>query len=84
MIVERFAEIDPVEMPAVLVAGHGPFAWGRDADESVKNAVAVEAVAEMAIGTMSIRHDAPALESYVLQKHYQRKHGADAYYGQKE
>jgi len=83
VIVERFAEIDPLEMPAVLVAGHGPFAWGKNADDSVKNAVALEAVAEMAIGTMLIRRDAPALESYVLQKHYQRKHGADAYYGQK-
>ncbi|MBL7041065.1 MAG: L-ribulose-5-phosphate 4-epimerase AraD [Pirellulaceae bacterium] len=82
VIVERFAEMDPLEMPAVLVAGHGPFAWGKNASDSVKNAVALEAVAEMAIGTMSIRRDAPALESYVLQKHYQRKHGADAYYGQ--
>jgi L-ribulose-5-phosphate 4-epimerase len=84
VIVERFAEIDPLEMPAVLVAGHGPFAWGKDAGGSVKNAVALEAVAEMAIGTMSIRRDAPALESYVLQKHYRRKHGANAYYGQKK
>lgn len=84
VIVERFAEINPLEMPAVLVAGHGPFAWGKNANESVKNAVALEAVAEMAIGTVSIRRDAPVLESYVLQKHYQRKHGADAYYGQKE
>lgn len=84
VIVERFAEMDPMEMPAVLVAGHGPFAWGKNANESVKNAVALEAVAEMAIGTMSIRRDAPVLESYVLQKHYQRKHGANAYYGQKE
>jgi L-ribulose-5-phosphate 4-epimerase len=48
VIVERFAEIDPLEMPAVLVAGHGPFAWGRNADASVENAVALEAVAEMA------------------------------------
>lgn len=84
VIVERFAEINPLEMPAVLVGGHGPFAWGKNADDSVKNAVALEAVAEMAIGTMSIRRDAPVLESYVLQKHYQRKHGANAYYGQKE
>jgi len=84
VIVERFADVDPLEMPAVLVAGHGPFAWGKNADDSVKNAVALEAVAKMAIGTMSIRPDAPVLESYVLQKHYQRKHGAHAYYGQKE
>ena len=84
VIVERFADVDPLEMPAVLVAGHGPFAWGKNADDSVKNAVALEAVAKMAIGTMSIRPDAPVLESYVLQKHYQHKHGAHAYYGQKE
>jgi len=84
VIVERFSEIDPLEMPAVLVAGHGPFTWGKNAGDSVKNAMALEAVAEMAIGTMSIRRDAPALESYVLQKHYQRKHGADAYYGQRK
>jgi len=82
VIVERFAELKPLEMPAVLVAGHAPFAWGRDAAESVVNAVALEAVARRAIGTMMIRGDAPSLESYVLNKHYQRKHGADAYYGQ--
>lgn len=82
VIVERFAEIDPVEMPAALVAGHAPFIWGKDAADSVKNAVALEAVAEMAIGTTTLRGDAPTLEPYVLEKHYQRKHGPDAYYGQ--
>jgi L-ribulose-5-phosphate 4-epimerase len=70
-------------MPAVLVAGHAPFAWGKDAAESVKNAVALEAVAEMALGVLRLRPDAPLLESYVLDKHYRRKHGPDAYYGQK-
>jgi len=83
VIVERFAEINPLEIPAVVVAGHAPFTWGKSAAESVKNAIALEAVAEMAIGTMVIRPDAPTLESYVLDKHYQRKHGANAYYGQK-
>jgi L-ribulose-5-phosphate 4-epimerase len=83
VIRERFADLDPAAMPAVLVAGHGPFAWGRNAAESVKNAVALEAVAEMALGTWQIRRDAPLLESYVLDKHYRRKHGPDAYYGQK-
>ncbi|NQU25574.1 MAG: L-ribulose-5-phosphate 4-epimerase AraD [Candidatus Nealsonbacteria bacterium] len=83
VIVERFAEIDPVSMPAVLVAGHGPFAFGHSAGDSVVNAVALEAVAEMALGTIALRRDAPRLESYVLQKHYDRKHGAGAYYGQK-
>jgi len=84
VVVERFARLDPLEMPAVLVAGHAPFAWGADAAESVVNAVALEAVAEMAIGTAIIRANAPPLESHVLDKHYQRKHGPNAYYGQKE
>ncbi len=82
VIVERFASLDPLEVPAVLVAGHGPFTWGRDAVESVRNAVALEAVAEMVLGVQTLRSDAPPLESYVLEKHYRRKHGADAYYGQ--
>jgi len=82
VIVERFAEINPIEMPAALVAGHGPFAWGKDAADSVKNAVALEAVAKMALGTLTLRSDALPLEPYVLEKHYQRKHGPDAYYGQ--
>lgn len=82
VIVERFAEIDPAAIPAALVAGHGPFAWGEDPADSVKNAVALEAVAKMAMGTMTLRADARQLEPYVLEKHYQRKHGPDAYYGQ--
>ncbi len=83
VIVERFAELNPLEMPAALVAGHAPFAWGKDAAGSVVNAVALEAVAKMALETIALRRDAPRLESYVLQKHYNRKHGAGAYYGQK-
>lgn len=83
VIVERFKRINPVEMPAVLVAGHAPFAWGRNAAESVKNAIALEAVAQMNIGTRAIRPDAPSLEDFVLNKHHQRKHGPDAYYGQR-
>ena len=84
VIVERFAKLDPAAMPAALVAGHGPFAWGDSAAGSVKNAIALEAVAEMALGTLAIRPDVPELEAYVLNKHYGRKHGPDAYYGQKE
>ncbi|HEY3393811.1 MAG TPA: L-ribulose-5-phosphate 4-epimerase, partial [Lacipirellulaceae bacterium] len=61
-----------------------PFTWGRSVAESVKNAVALEAVAEMALGVQQIMRHAPALEPYVLEKHYQRKHGPDAYYGQGE
>jgi L-ribulose-5-phosphate 4-epimerase len=83
VIVERFAEIDPVAMPAVLVAGHGPFTWGATAGDSVVNAVALEAVAEMALATLALNPDGPPLEAYMLEKHYQRKHGSGAYYGQK-
>ncbi len=83
VIVERFADLDPVAMPAVLVAGHAPFTWGRSARSSVQNAVALEAVAEMAFATQLIARDAPELEPYVLEKHYYRKHGPAAYYGQK-
>jgi L-ribulose-5-phosphate 4-epimerase len=84
VIVERFRDLDPVEMPAVLVAGHAPFAWGKDAADSVKNAVALEAVAKMAHATTLLRGGAPPpLEAYILEKHYQRKHGPNAYYGQR-
>lgn len=82
VIVERFQDLSPLEVPGVLVAGHGPFAWGKDAWDSIKNAVALESVADMAISTRLLRPDAPDLEDYVLNKHYQRKHGPDAYYGQ--
>ncbi len=82
IIVERCANVDPLAMPAVLVAGHGPFTWGRDAAESVRNAVALEAVAEMALGTRQLDPRAPELEAYILEKHHRRKHGPAAYYGQ--
>jgi L-ribulose-5-phosphate 4-epimerase len=82
VIIERFAELDPIAMPAVLVAGHAPFTWGRSARSSVQNAVALEAVAEMAYATQHLTRDAPELEPYVLEKHYHRKHGPSAYYGQ--
>ena len=83
VIVERFAKLDPVAMPAVLVAGHAPFAWGKNVAESVKNAVALEAVAQMALGVLALSPGGVTLEPYVLKKHYERKHGPNAYYGQK-
>jgi len=83
VIVERFAELDPVECPGVLVAAHGPFAWGKDAADSVKNAVALEQIARMALGTLQIAPDTAPVPQYLLDKHYLRKHEADAYYGQK-
>jgi L-ribulose-5-phosphate 4-epimerase len=84
VIIERFLDLDPAAMPAVLVAGHAPFTWGKDVAESVKNAVALEAVAQMALGVQQIMRNAQPLESYVLEKHYRRKHGPDAYYGPRE
>jgi L-ribulose-5-phosphate 4-epimerase len=82
VIVERFKGLDPMAIPAVLVAGHSPFAWGRNAGESVQNAIALEAVAEMAIGTWLIDRQVSPLKSYLVEKHYHRKHGPAAYYGQ--
>lgn len=83
VIAERFAALDPVAVPGVLVAGHAPFAWGPSASKSVQNAVALEAVARMALDTARLLSEPPLLEEYVLTKHYQRKHGPKAYYGQK-
>ncbi|HEX6962984.1 MAG TPA: L-ribulose-5-phosphate 4-epimerase [Lacipirellula sp.] len=83
VIVECFAKLDPVAMPAVLVAGHAPFTWGKDAAESVKNAVALEASAAMAIDTYLLNPGAPSIPKYLVDKHYNRKHGKDAYYGQR-
>ncbi len=83
VIVERFGGLDPAAMPAVLVAGHAPFTWGASAEKALDNSVALEAVAEMVLGTWSIDPAAPELEPWVLDKHYQRKHGPAAYYGQK-
>ncbi len=82
VIIERFAKLDPVALPAVLVAGHAPFTWGATPAKSVENAVALEAVAELALGVMHLVADPPPLESYALDKHYLRKHGPDACYGQ--
>ncbi len=83
VIVERFTGLDPIAMPAVLVAGHAPFTWGKSVGGALDNAIALEAVAAMVLGTWSIAPGAPELEPWVLEKHYQRKHGTKAYYGQK-
>ncbi|MCX6559209.1 MAG: L-ribulose-5-phosphate 4-epimerase AraD [Candidatus Aminicenantes bacterium] len=83
VIIERFAKLDPAAMPAVLVAGHGPFVWGRTPEEAVHNAVALELVAAMALATLQVEPRVAALPEYLLRKHHQRKHGPRAYYGQK-
>lgn len=83
-IVERFRTegLDPREMPAVLQAGHAPFTWGRSALEAVRNSIALETCAHMALGTLTLDAAAATLEEHLLAKHHQRKHGAGAYYGQ--
>jgi len=82
LIVERFADLEPAEMPGVLVAHHGPFTWGPDAARSVENAVVLEEIARTALGTLQLDPDAQPIARHLLDKHYRRKHGADAYYGQ--
>lgn len=74
--------LDPGEMPAILVGGHGPFTWGTDADDALANAIALEAVATMARQTLELNPDAPLIPSYLADRHYLRKHGPKAYYGQ--
>jgi L-ribulose-5-phosphate 4-epimerase len=83
VIIERFASLDPVAMPGVLVASHAPFAWGKNAADSVKNAVALEAVAAMALDTLALAQETGPVDQFLLDKHYFRKHGKDAYYGQR-
>jgi len=75
--------VDPLQMPAVLVANHGPFTWGKTPAESVENAVVLERVAQMAFGTFFASARQGAISQALLDKHYLRKHGQDAYYGQK-
>lgn len=83
VIVEAFKLLDPSAIPGVVVANHGPFAWGKDAAEAVHNAVVLEEVARMAILMNSINPNAKPVPNYILDKHYNRKHGKNAYYGQK-
>lgn len=84
-IVETFrrGKIDPGHMPAVLVPGHAPFAWGPDARAALDNAIALEGAARLAIQTLLIRRDAGPLAKHLLDRHFTRKHGRGAYYGQK-
>ncbi|MDF2689762.1 MAG: araD [Microvirga sp.] len=83
-ITEAFGNRDPMEVPAALVAGHGPFAWGKTPGDAVHNAVVLEAVARMAMYTFSLRPDAQGVSQALLDRHYFRKHGASASYGQAE
>ena len=86
VIIETFREIgiDPMQIPAVLVKSHGPFAWGKTAAEAVHNAVVLEEVAAMNFRTMMLAPGIGPMQQELLDKHYLRKHGANAYYGQKK
>ena len=83
VIAEAFEGIDPMTIPAVLVKNHGPFTWGKDAMEAVHNAVVLEEVAFMNYHAASINPSAGAMSQALLDRHYLRKHGKNAYYGQK-
>jgi L-ribulose-5-phosphate 4-epimerase len=84
VIIETFAEknLDPNQIPGVLVNDHGPFSWGKDANEAVHNAVVLETVAEMTYHSIQLNPEGIEMDQSLLDKHYLRKHGKDAYYGQ--
>ncbi len=82
VIVERFRHLDPDSVPAVLVHSHGPFCWGKDAKEAVHNAVVLEEVAFMAWHNLALDAALPPMQQELLDKHFLRKHGKNAYYGQ--
>ena len=83
VIVETFAGRDPESMHAVLVASHGPFTWGKNARDSVENAVVLEEIAEIAYASATLMPGLASMPQTLLNKHYLRKHGKNAYYGQK-
>jgi L-ribulose-5-phosphate 4-epimerase len=83
VIVRRFAKLDPLEIPAVLVANHGPFTWGKTAADALESNVVLELVAAMATATLTINPNQGPISKFLLDKHYLRKHGKNAYYGQK-
>jgi len=82
VIVRRFASMDPMQVPAVLVAHHGPFTWGPTSEKAVENAVVLEQVAKMAFGTVLVNPQQGPIRQTLLDRHYLRKHGKGAYYGQ--
>ncbi|OHB57822.1 MAG: L-ribulose-5-phosphate 4-epimerase [Planctomycetes bacterium GWF2_42_9] len=84
VIVRQFKGIDPISMPAVLVASHGPFTWGKTPMASVESALVLEEFAKMAAGTLMINPAQKSISQTLLDKHYLRKHGKNAYYGQKQ
>lgn len=83
VIVETFKKLKPLEHPAVLVASHGPFTWGRDVGDAVHNAGVLEFIARLASETLRINPKTPSMQSSLLAKHFLRKHGPKATYGQR-
>lgn len=83
VIIRRFANLDPLAAPAVLVSGHAPFCWGRSPTEAAHTAVVVEELAHMAYLTFTLRADLKGISETLRDKHFLRKHGPGAYYGQK-
>ncbi|MDP4088559.1 MAG: L-ribulose-5-phosphate 4-epimerase [Bacillota bacterium] len=83
VIVETFQGINPIYVPGVVVNNHGPFTWGKDAHEAVHNAVVLEEVSMMAFNTVALTPGIGQINHTLLDKHFLRKHGANAYYGQK-
>jgi len=84
VIIEAFKKMDPLQHPAVLVACHGPFTWGRDVDEAVQNAAVLEFIARLADKTLRLNPKTKPMPPALLSKHFLRKHGPEAYYGQKK
>jgi L-ribulose-5-phosphate 4-epimerase len=82
VIVERFAQLDPQNLPGVLVASHGPFAWGQTVADAVHNAVVLEHLARLASETLRLEPATPPMQQALLEKHFLRKHGPGKYYGQ--
>lgn len=82
VIVRRFRTLDPMQFPGVLAASHAPFAWGRTVAKAVENAYVIEETARMALHSMQLDPDLQPIPKYLLDKHFLRKHGAGAYYGQ--
>lgn len=82
VIVETFRGLDPNRIPGVLVHSHAPFAWGKDAHDALHNAVVLEEVAKMAYHTLQLQPQIPDMQQELLDRHYLRKHGLNAYYGQ--
>lgn len=83
VIVETFKDREPLEVPSVLVASHGPFCWGATVEKAVENSAVLEFVAQLAERSLQLHSRLPEMPGTLLKKHFFRKHGAGAYYGQR-